>query len=363
MNDIIYLDGRFLTQKLSGVQRFAYEITNELLNSGLLNIRILVPNTYLNKDYKINNWPIIRVGFLKGYLWEQVELPFWLKRRNTKILLCLCNIAPLIYKRKITVIHDLAVLEHPEWFNWKFVVLYNFFFKNIIKSSMCIITVSNYSKKTIIKHFNIKEDSLKVIYNAVSTNFGKHNDNFSFQNILNKYGLITNKYLLTVSSIDPRKNINGLITAFHSIKQSEYKLVIVGKSNKIFAKSESSKKNENIIQLEDVKDFELSVLYKLAYCFIYPSFYEGFGIPPLEAMASGTPTIVSNTTSLPEVCGDASLYFNPFDVSDIGHKIEILLNNVDLRQYLINKGNERIKKFSWGKSATEFLNILSNKSY
>jgi glycosyltransferase involved in cell wall biosynthesis len=175
------------------------------------------------------------------------------------------------------------------------------------------------------------------------------------------------KYLLAVSSLNPRKNFKVIIEAFSEIHDDDLQLFIVGGKHSIFNNSDSNQINENsdrVMWLGYVDDDQLSSLYANALAFVYPSLYEGFGLPPLEAMSLGCPVIVSNLTSLPEVCGDAALYIDPFDPSDVANKIEAILNDPKLSDQLIKKGFERNKLFSWKNSTDTFyqeiVNIMAN---
>ena len=178
--------------------------------------------------------------------------------------------------------------------------------------------------------------------------------------------IISNPYILTVSTISPRKNIDGLIKAFNLLKeQIPHNLIIAGKNGwnyeYVFRLVDELKLNDRVWFTGAVTDDELKLLYKNASLFVYPSYYEGFGLPPLEAMACGCPTLVSNVTSLPEVVGNEEMTFNPYDERNIGYKINNILNNEDLRAEFINYGLERVKNFSWNKACEEIIEMVFNK--
>jgi len=178
---------------------------------------------------------------------------------------------------------------------------------------------------------------------------------FSFSSFLN----ILSNSIYTLYYTLP-KNIKSLISAWGLINpkiRKNYKLLIIGEEYKIFRK-EKIKLEENIIFTGYLSDDELIKTYKTSSLFVYPSFYEGFGIPPLEAMACGCPCVVSNAASLPEVCGDSAYYVNPYDIEDIARGIETVLSDEKLRKDLVKKGFENIKRFSWQISAKEVLEIM-----
>ena len=274
--------------------------------------------------------------------------------KGEKILVNLTSLGPLFVWRKVMTIHDLAFMVNPKWYSRSYLLLYKFMTPLCAKTSLHIITVSNFSKNEIINRLFINRKKISVIYNAVS--------NFFLDNSTDTHGLIEEKYILAVSSIDPRKNFSILLKAFDRIKDANVKLYIIGGQNSIYSTTiaELSRVcvSERIKWLGRVSDTELKIFYSNALCFVYPSLYEGFGIPPLEAMASGTPTIVSNIPPLKEVCADASLYVNPKDEFDIADKINLLVSNPTLRRHLIMKGFERCQYFNWHRSAESLFHKI-----
>ena len=165
-----------------------------------------------------------------------------------------------------------------------------------------------------------------------------------------------------MSTISPRKNIDGLIKAFNEIKnKNQYKLVVVGKNGwmfeKVYDEAEKLGIKDKILFTGKINDDELKYLYKHANIFVYPSFYEGFGLPPLEAMSFNVPCVVSNKTSIPEVVGNAAITVNPNNYNEIAKQIEKFINSDNLRMEYIKKGNKRLSKFSWEKCAEETIDL------
>jgi glycosyltransferase involved in cell wall biosynthesis len=355
----IYINARFLTQEITGVQRFAIELCKELL---LLNpnIKFIAPKHILHEDL-IEKFDVITCGKFNSHLWEQIELPRFLAKKNNPLLINLCNTAPIRYKNQIVTVHDVAFLVNPSWFSRKFSTVYKFLIPRIVKNSKKIITVSEFSKNEIQRFLKVSASKIDIVHNGIS-----HIQLPKTPEIKeNKYG----KYLLTVSSNNPRKNFRRLILAFNQLQLLDVKLLIVGSKNKILASEDFQsiiQDNPAILFSGYVSDQELIHLYKNAHLFIYPSLYEGFGIPPLEAMNCGCPTIVSRVSSLPEVCGEASYYIeNPQSVQNIAESIKHLLNKPEIMQSLTLKGYERVKKFSWklsSKKMIELIKALNNKS-
>ncbi|SEM71416.1 Glycosyltransferase involved in cell wall bisynthesis [Mucilaginibacter gossypiicola] len=344
----IIINARFLTQKLTGVQRFAIEIARQL-NEMMPDLVFVAPSDIIHHEVaaELN---VIIIGKCKGVMWEQLDLPLYLKRNNKPLLINLCNVAPLFYTNQVITIHDVASFVNPQWFSKNFVRFYKFLMPRISKKAKLIFTVSDFSKAEIIKYLHVDAVKIKVVYNGVSELPAP-----SF--IETNYG----KYILAVGSIDKRKNIQNLVEAFGLIKHKNFKLIIVGDSNAIFNNegNENLKTRNDIIFTGRVNDHELANLYTGAQLFAYPSLYEGFGIPPLEAMAYGCPTLVSDIGSLREVCGNASMYINPLDTKEISKGIDLLIDDSTLRNTLVKNGNQNLKRFSWENSAMQIFNSIT----
>lgn len=347
MKSKIYINGRFLTQKTTGAQRFAQEITKNIIKN-YNNFIVICPDNIINhKLAKELNAKVLK-GF-RGHLWEQITLRNYLKKNGSPILINLSFTAPLFYKKNIIAILDL-IYRFKDWVSGPFHYYYSFLIPKLVTKSIHIFTISEFSKKDIVEHLRIDEKKVDIIYCGISDSFKKTYEK-------NNYG----KYILGVSTINKRKNFNGLIHGFLKAEINDCKLLLVGSEDrKIYSNVELKKyKNlKNVIFTGYVSEKELVNIYSNAQMFIYPSFYEGFGLPPLEAMACGCPTAVSNVTSLPEVCGDASLYFNPNDFESIKDAIIKIFNNNKIKNDLIHKGYERVNLFDWEASSKKLVQII-----
>lgn len=348
----VVVNARFLTQPITGTQRFAIELCRELKKIRP-DIVLMAPDNIMHPAIA-EELDVQVVGRIKkGIIWEQLELPLILRRNGSPLLVNLCNLAPILYKNNIVSILDLSFHIHPEWFSTQFSTLYNFFIPKAAAKARHIVTISESSKSDIVKHFGIKPSAIDIIYPSVSKEF----ENPPVGASTKSYG----NYILAVSSIDPRKNFIGLIKAFKACNLEDTKLLIVGTEHKVFANNDIRSEvagDKRIVFTGYVTDDELVILYRDALVFAYPSFFEGFGIPPLEAMACGCPTLVSNTTSLPEVCGNASVYVNPYNIDSIRNGLMSILSNTGLRSSLVEKGYKQIKKFSWAESAQKLNTII-----
>lgn len=345
MNNTYYIiNGRFLTQNLTGVHRYAYEICCALhyLN---FNFIVVAPKE-IKSSYKCP-FTVVKTGRTRSHLWEQIELPLYVKKHyKGAVLINLTGIGSLIHNNIVTTIHDLSFLENPKWFSKSYYLLYKFLTPRVAKKAKKIITVSNFSKKEIIDKLGIKQEKISVIYNAVSDKL-----------VLNDTSQ-REKVILSVSSLEPRKNFGKLLEAFNKLVNSDYKLIIVGKQNKVFGAVNLSDTNENIEFTGYISDEELTALYHKACAFVYPSLYEGFGIPNLEAMNNGCPVITSDIPAHKEVCGEAAIYFSPLNADDLLIKMQQLINDDRKIKEMVNKGYERAKFFSWEKSAKQLITVL-----
>jgi len=298
---------------------------------------------------------------------EQFEIPlkipkgtdiFWAPHFNVPLL-------PLGAKKKIVTIHDVFHLAFWKDLNIAQKIYSKLIINHAVKNFDEIVTVSEFSKNEIIKYTKVNESKIKTVYNGI--NF----DKYSLANCDNKNCSIRlpEKYILYVGNVKPHKNIGGLIMAFMSIEPEfikEYKLLIVGKKEGFIVNDEKIQNaikndgllNEKIKFTGKVSEDELVKIYKNADMLVFPSFYEGFGLPPLEAMAAGCPVICSNAASLPEVCVEAAMYCNPYDHIDIAEKIRKLILNNDIRKKLIEKGKIRAKHFSWNDCAKKYTDIF-----
>lgn len=275
---------------------------------------------------------------------------------------------PLFYNGPLVVtIHDLTLLKFSDLLlpNKMAYIYIKYMIKKAVEKSDMIITVSNNTKKDIVDWFDISEDKIKVIYNGIDEKFKKIENKNKIKEFKNKHD-INSDYILSLGNIKPHKNLKRLIKAFAKVQNhnNDIKLVITGKGEVLLDElREIIKKNDienKVIFTGFLEDEELPLIYNAAELLIYPSLYEGFGIPPLEAMACGTPVVTSNKSSLPEVVGEAAILVDPYKIDDIADGILEVLNNKDLAKNLINKGYKRIQKFTWEKAAQETLEVYES---
>ncbi len=261
-------------------------------------------------------------------------------------------------KKVVTTIHDFSFIHYPDFHPRKRIEYFRENFFTNIKRSDSIITVSEYIKQEILDRLSFSEDQISVIYHGIRHDIFKPMVNPS-------PGIeIPRKFILFVGSIEPRKNLFNLLKAYSLLSKelkSEYKLLLVGfqgwQNSEIMA--EINKNKEYIHYAGYVTDQQLSAIYNLATCFIFPSYYEGFGLPPVEAMACGAPVIVSRAGPMPEVCGDAALYIDPYSVDDIKETLEDLLCSEKKQEDLSKAGLQRARMFNWSKSAEAHRQVFN----
>lgn len=348
MNKDIYINGRFLSHKTDGISRFSFEICKGLASTSV-DFTVIVPNwVEIKKEYPFK---IVKHGNRKSHFWEQIDLPAFLKQANKPILVNLSGLGPLFYKNQIITIHDLSFYDHPKWFSLPYRWFYGLATPITARNAKVIITVSQFSKNEIIKYLKISPSKIFVVPNAVSADVVQSKTDRP--HIAGK-----RKYILAVSSLDPRKNHKRLIEAFSHPLFSEYELRLVGKSASNFNIGNFETENQQIKFCGYVPDNELAVLYENAELFVYPSLYEGFGIPPLEAMSNDCVVVASNIESLKEVCGDAAVYMDPLDINVMRATLINVLGDSELRKQLAEKGKKRVTLYSWTQSVNELLKVL-----
>lgn len=352
---MLYINGRFLLQHQTGVNRFAYELCHALAQMGV-DFILCCPKGKIMDCYDVSTFKIMSCGWGKSHVWEQLALPVvFAGIKGGKLLLNLTGLSPVLVRRKVMTIHDLGVMVHPRWYTFAYRTLYRMLTPLCAATAMKIITVSRFSKDEIVRLLSVRSEKISVVYNAVVPSFF-----LPLKATLPDVG--KERYVLAVSSIDPRKNFLTLLKAFAYVEDKSISLYVVGGENSIYSASieELGRTSgfDRVRWLGRVSDDSLKSYYSGALCFVYPSFYEGFGIPPLEAMACGTPVIVSDIPPIREVCGDAALYIDPYSEKDMADKINLLVEDECLREELVQKGNGQCRKYDWRKSADLLMDAI-----
>ena len=297
---------------------------------------------------------------------EQFAIPIDLRRESAELFHAPHYVLPpLTPCRSVVTIHDCIHLRFPQYLPSRLAYAY-------ARSSLWVathrsnrvLTVSEASKRDILRYFRIPEQKIDVIYNAIDERLGETPSPEEIERVRERYQLNA-PFVLYAGNIKPHKNLERLIEAFHTLRQDpdlgHVKLLIIGDEISKYATLRRAvhryKLHKYVRFFGFVSDTTLAVLYRLARVFVFPSLYEGFGFPPLEAMASGTPVITSNVSSLPEVVGDAALLIDPLDPNEIAQAMRRVLMDSDLRDDLRQRGLRRVKEFSWERSVRRVREI------
>lgn len=295
---------------------------------------------------------------------EQLELPlkipkcdiFWSPHYNIPIL-------PIRAKLRVVTIHDAFHLAFYDTLNFMQKIYAKTLFNQALKRSNIVLSVSNFSRSEILKYTKTGKN-IFVVPNAIDERcFNRYYDSSALEVVAKAYSL-PKDFVLFVGNVKPHKNLKNLLFA---LEKTNINLVIVGKKDGFITGDSTI---SEIIQTKNlgsriffagyVKDADIGAIYNLAKLFVFPSLYEGFGIPPLEAQACGCPVVCSNAASLPEVCGDSVVYFDPNDIEDMRNKIQTVLNDKNLQNELRIKGLENIKRFGWERSAKQIIEIMES---
>ncbi len=291
---------------------------------------------------------------IKGHIWEQVYLPTQLRSR---LLWSPGNTGPIAVSRQVLTVHDAASLDHPEWFERKFALWYGALLPRLIRKVRAIITVSHFSRERIVRLTGVRPERVHVISNGVESHF-RPVDPTTVEQVKAKFEL-SSPYILFVGSLEPRKNLKILLEAWQLGGFDGATLAVVGASSHLFAKMQFDSIPEGVRLLGRVEDEVLPALYSGAAGFVYPSVYEGFGLPPLEAMACGCPVAVSDIPAHQEVCGTTAFYFDPFSPEDLSGKLELLLRlDSSSRAPYVERGLQHATSYSWERAASETWHIL-----
>ncbi len=342
---ILSVSGKFLSQPVTGVQRYSAAIVqgwDQGLEEGWIDrqrysIRLIVPRKILREPgYK--QIEIVRSS-TQGRYWEQVELSW---RARGTLLFSPYAAAPLFKARHAVTIHDAAAAAAPQQYSFSFRAYCFVVFRTLGRVCNPVFTDSEFSKRELNRYFSVPLKKMTVIPPACDHLLPIPGD----PSILERSGLEKGRYVLGVSSQSLIKNFEGLARAWNQVRTPGIKLAIAGKKHERLFRAGDSKSDDSVVKLGYVSDSELRSLYENAALFVYPSFYEGFGIPPVEAMSCGCPVVVARSSSLPEACGDAAVYCDPSDTVDIARCIARVLEDAAFAQELREKGRKQAALFT-----------------
>lgn len=360
-------DARPLSQNKAGIGKYLESLLGQVISNNAVAMDIILCSNreiFLSEE---NSVELVGRKYTTGKsnsnLWLQISVPGLLKQNNIDLFHGTMSVLPLFSNvPSVITIYDMVLEIFPKTMHWKNWLPLKLLMRASAKKASRIIAISENTKRDIVKFLGVPCEKIKVIYLGVDKPFSpveKEDDS----DILCKYGL-TPGFLLNVGTIEPRKNLLRLLKAYKMVVSDNglmLKLVVAGGHgwlNKgIYEEVNLLGLSENVVFTGYVPDSELPALYRSASAFVYPSLYEGFGLPPLEAMACGTPVISSNVSSIPEVVGDAGILVDPYRPEEIARAICTVLENSDLRDRLKREGLARAGLFTWDKTARETIKL------
>jgi len=357
---IIGIDGSraFLKQR-TGIEEYSYQVIKNLRQESEGHEVFLYVRKNQAIDFEIpENWTVKKIGWIR--LWTQAGLSLEMFLHPVDVLFVPAHTAPWIHPAKtIVTMHGLEYEMVPKAYSWWERLYMRASIKNSCRWASKIISVSENTKKDLMRLYRVPEEKISVVYegyekelrisNSESRNFDEHNP-----------------YLLFVGRLEERKNIVGIVKTFEILKEKyglPHKLLLAGKGgygyDKIKSQISNLKYQNDIVMPGFVKDEDKFELMAGADVFLFPTFYEGFGIPVLEAQSAGVPVVASNVSSLPEVAGDAALLVDPEKPEEIADSVHSLISDKGLKDDIIRKGYENVNRFSWEKCAREIAIILT----
>jgi|GEM_PF-253863 len=356
---IVSINGRYLGRRPTGVDRFANEVIrsiDELVATQApavagLSFELLIPPSVQVEPERFPNLRIRTVPGGNGQYWEQVCLP--LAARGT-LLLNLCNAGPLLYRNQVTVMHDAAPMRVPQAYTRAFRAWYRMMAPWIGRIARRVLTVSEFSRGELIQAYHIPGRKIGVLPMS-----GDHMLRLPEEaDVREKFHLSGRPYILAVSSASHHKNFRLVVEAIELLKATDYDVVIVGGGMPML-KAVQQVSPDFVKRVGYVDDGDLKALFRQAACFVFPSLYEGFGLPPVEAMTLGCPVIASNLPSVREACGDAAIYFRPTSAAECGEAMMHVMHDSALRDRLRTQGFANVQRRSWRLTADRLLTEIS----
>ncbi|MEM5369550.1 glycosyltransferase family 1 protein [Paraburkholderia azotifigens] len=355
----LLINGRFLGRRATGVDRFAFEsirALDQLLESGdplvaALRAEIIVPEALTGISNPFRHVGLRASGKSGGLRWEQIALP---RAARGRLLLNLCNSGPLLYRRQVTVLHDAAPARVPDSYSRSFVAWYRLMAPRLGRVSQRVITVSEFSRRELCDAYGIPAGKIGVVPESGEHMLRVQEDEASVAPKLNG-----RPFVLAVGSLNRHKNFRLVAEAAKRIGDAQFDIVVVGGGDARVYGEDKDALPRFVKHLGYVSDGELAALYRRAACFVYPSRYEGFGLPPVEALALGCPVIASRLPAIQEACGDAVLYTSPDDPAELAGLLERITTDATLRASLRERARARTEELTWRTTAARLIEEIS----
>ncbi len=359
----IFINGRFLSQSLTGVQRYAAEMVkamDRLLISGD------APRALVEAEWQLLTPPdasvsinlkrieSLKIGRRTGHAWDQIDLAQ--HARNGR-LVSLANSGPVFHPRHLVVIHDAQVFQRPEFFSWTYLTAHRSL-GYLLARTATIATVSDFSRHELASVLRLTPKSIPVFPNSAE-HFAETVPDLG---VIERLGVKPYNFFLSVGSMTRNKNIALAVQAAKQLNRPDMPLVVVGGDNSKVFQGGSTTIDASVIMAGRLSDEEIAALYSRAASFVFPSLYEGFGVPPLEAMTFGCPVIATTADAVRETCGDAAAYFNPLDVDELRQRMSERISAGRISNDERKRQQGRLATFSWRKSASAMLHFLNTKT-
>lgn len=367
----ILINGLLLNEEFSGVQYYTENLLRALScpNNKDIRLEVLLSKAYQGQLKPTNNLIIKKlevntVNRYKRIFFENFKLGDYHQKSRFQLYHSPSYILPYFWSQpSVLTVHDLITLNYPEFCQTESAVYFRLFLPRSIKKASKIIAVSNKVKNDIINSINVLSEKIEVIYHGIDQNYLLPVTDEELSRTRKKYYL-PEKYILFVGNIEPKKNLERLVKAFHILRRNTgitHKLIIAGKRgwkyNGLYEVIHRLQIGKEIRFIGYVPDKDLHGIYKMANVFAFPSLYEGFGIPPLEAMACEVPVLISTDGALPEVTGGNCVQVNAYDVEDIAKGLYRLIVDDNLRGYLVSQGKNWVRRFTWERTARETMRV------
>lgn len=350
-----FVNGRFLSAPFSGVQRHAYELSSRMPEHTVLTFGGDSPKSSRRLRWTQCGHGLFRKLPWGSVVWEQVALPM---ACAGEVLWSPCNSGPLSYANQVVTIHDAATLDHPEFFRRSFALWYQWLMPQLVKRARYVITVSEFSRSRLLHYFPEAQAKLEVVGNGVGPQFKPRHSEREL-NLLECCG-VRRPYLLSVGASGSLKNSVLIHDTWDALraKHSDLQLIEVGTRRKV-ASGAWLEARPGVVRLGGVSDHTLAVLYSHAVCLLYPSVYEGFGLPVVEAAACGCPTVAFRTASIPDVLGGGGLMAAPYVREEFFRHVNTLIEDRDLRRELSFRALANVGRFNWDIAASRMSAILA----
>jgi glycosyltransferase involved in cell wall biosynthesis len=363
-------DGKFFWQNApfgarSGHGVHAIELLREMMvldKASAFSVYLIEDNAELPRqdNFRYITLPSVAQGSLGRNL---IAYPIELLRRPVDVLLAYSTLPAFVRCRTVLLLADIFWMANPQWLPRRIAAPRTIATRMSVRRADRVVTTTEFSKREIMRYLDVPEERIDIVPHGIRTKFLDGGEPGAIERVRERYR-IGGDYVLSINDIHPRKNLVGLLTAWENVRtrtELPHKLVFVGRTlweyPEFFSAVERSRYRDDIILPGYVEADDIGPLYRGATLFVYPSFYEGWGLQVHEAMSSATPVAIANNTTMPEISGGAAAEFDPYDIDDMADVIARVLTDAELRKQMVTRGLEQVRKYSWTEAARQTLDI------